>query len=145
MKQLPAERQTLTVPEAGRILGLNSRVAAYAAAKRGDIPTIKIGNRVFVPRAALEKMLGTKENAINRGESLDSQQARLYDAIVSSLQKSLYHLDQMRGKRGDYGRLKLNSDLLDEYKRQAESVIAYDDEGAKRLAEFFKRLGWDKA
>jgi hypothetical protein len=49
---------TLTVPEAGkRYFGL-SREASYAAAARGDIPTIRIGRRLLrVPVRALEAML----------------------------------------------------------------------------------------
>ena len=49
--------KTITVPDAGReYLGL-SRNAAYAAAKRGDIPTIKVGKLLRVPVRALEQML----------------------------------------------------------------------------------------
>jgi excisionase family DNA binding protein len=44
------------VPEAGAMLGLN-RNAAYAAAKRGDIPTIRFGKLIRVPKAAFERML----------------------------------------------------------------------------------------
>lgn len=50
------EKQTYTVEEAAEILGL-SRNAAYQAANNGDIPTIRIGKRILVPRAALEKRL----------------------------------------------------------------------------------------
>jgi excisionase family DNA binding protein len=50
------ERRTLTVEEAGRWLGIG-RSAAYAAAKRGDIPVISIGRRLVVPKDALERML----------------------------------------------------------------------------------------
>jgi excisionase family DNA binding protein len=50
------ERLTLTVVEAGRKLGL-SRMTAYVAAKNGQIPTIRIGRRILVPRAALERLL----------------------------------------------------------------------------------------
>jgi excisionase family DNA binding protein len=50
------ERRTLSVEEAGRILGI-SRGAAYAHAKAGAIPTIKLGKRVLVPKAAFEKLL----------------------------------------------------------------------------------------
>lgn len=53
------ERLTLTVPEAARMLGL-SRNAAYAAARKGELPCIKIGERYMVPRSALEKLLGEK-------------------------------------------------------------------------------------
>ena len=46
---------TISVPEAGaRYFGL-SRNAAYAAAARGDIPTIKIGRLLRVPVRAMEK------------------------------------------------------------------------------------------
>lgn len=44
------------VPRAGALLGL-SRVAAYEAAKRGDIPTIRIGKLLRVPKAAFHQML----------------------------------------------------------------------------------------
>lgn len=44
-------------PTAGRILGF-SRSGAYAAARRGDIPVLKIGSKVVVPCAPIRKMLG---------------------------------------------------------------------------------------
>jgi Helix-turn-helix domain len=48
---------TLSVPEAGeRYFGL-CRNAAYAAAARGEIPTVKIGRLLRVPVRALERML----------------------------------------------------------------------------------------
>jgi helix-turn-helix protein len=48
---------TLSVPEAGeRYFGL-CRNAAYDAAARGDIPTIRIGRLLRVPVRALERML----------------------------------------------------------------------------------------
>jgi hypothetical protein len=48
---------TISVPEAGRRYFDMSRGAAYEAAHRGDIPTIKIGRLLRVPVRALEKML----------------------------------------------------------------------------------------
>lgn len=53
---VPDERKTKTVEQASRILGIG-RSAAYAAAKRGELPTIKMGRRVLVPVAALERLL----------------------------------------------------------------------------------------
>jgi excisionase family DNA binding protein len=44
------------VPEAGAMLGL-SRNGSYEAAKRGDLPTIKIGKLIRVPKAAFHAML----------------------------------------------------------------------------------------
>lgn len=48
---------TISVPEAGKTYFDLSRNAAYAAAKRGDFPTIKIGKLLRVPVRALERKL----------------------------------------------------------------------------------------
>ena len=50
------ERLTISVVEAGRRLGVGKN-AAYEAARRGEIPTIRIGKRILVPVVALERML----------------------------------------------------------------------------------------
>jgi hypothetical protein len=49
--------KTLSVPEAGRVyFGLGEN-ASYAAAKRGEIPVIRIGKILRVPIIALERKL----------------------------------------------------------------------------------------
>jgi hypothetical protein len=54
---------TISVPEAGkRYFGL-SRNGAYAAAERGEIPTIRIGKLLKVPVRALEQMLDSAKKA----------------------------------------------------------------------------------
>ena len=50
------ERLTLTVEEAAKLLGIG-RQLAYERVKTGEIPVIKIGRRLLVPRSALEKLL----------------------------------------------------------------------------------------
>ena len=50
------ERATLDVDEAAKILGL-SRNAAYSAVAAGQLPAIRLGRRIVIPRAALERML----------------------------------------------------------------------------------------
>jgi excisionase family DNA binding protein len=52
------EKLTLTVEEAGKLLGI-SRGTAYQAASDGTIPTIRLARRLVVPRAALMRMLET--------------------------------------------------------------------------------------
>ena len=48
---------TMTVPEAGeKYYGLG-RDASYAAAQRGDIPTIRVGRLLRVPIAAMDRKL----------------------------------------------------------------------------------------
>jgi DNA binding domain, excisionase family len=46
----------MTVPEAAKVLGIG-RGTAYEAARSGQLPTIRVGNRLLVPREALSKML----------------------------------------------------------------------------------------
>ena len=49
--------KTISVPEAGRVyLGIG-RDSSYEAAKRGDIPVIRIGRLLRVPVIAMERML----------------------------------------------------------------------------------------
>ena len=42
--------------QAATKLGI-SRHSAYEAVRRGEIPTIRIGRRVLVPKASLERLL----------------------------------------------------------------------------------------
>jgi excisionase family DNA binding protein len=49
-------RRVVTVGEAAAILHI-SRGAAYQAAKTKQLPTIRIGRRLLVPLAGLERML----------------------------------------------------------------------------------------
>jgi hypothetical protein len=51
------EPKTLTVPDAGRRYFDLGRNASYEAARRGDIPTIRIGRLLRVPVVALERKL----------------------------------------------------------------------------------------
>ncbi len=50
---LEQERLTLTIEEAGALLGI-SRALAYELVKRGELPSLRLGRRVVVPRKALE-------------------------------------------------------------------------------------------
>jgi excisionase family DNA binding protein len=50
------QRRTLTIEEAAKGLGI-SKASAYEAARSGELPTIKIGKRILVPLAALDRML----------------------------------------------------------------------------------------
>ena len=54
------ETLTVTTAEAARLLGI-SRNLAYEAARRGEIPTIRIGRRILVPLAALERLLSDRD------------------------------------------------------------------------------------
>ncbi|MDJ0981195.1 MAG: hypothetical protein QNI94_06215 [Kiloniellales bacterium] len=51
------EPKTLSVPEAGRRYFDLSRNASYEAARRGDIPVIRVGRLLRVPIVAMERKL----------------------------------------------------------------------------------------
>lgn len=51
------EPKTMTVPEAGRTYFDLGRNASYEAARRGDIPTIRIGRLLRVPVIVMERIL----------------------------------------------------------------------------------------
>jgi excisionase family DNA binding protein len=53
---------TISVPEAGRRLGVGKN-ASYDAARRGEIPVIRIGRRMVVPVAALDQMMKVRSRA----------------------------------------------------------------------------------
>jgi excisionase family DNA binding protein len=50
------DRATLDVDEAAKLLGL-SRNATYAAVAAKQIPSLRIGRRIVIPRVALERLL----------------------------------------------------------------------------------------
>jgi hypothetical protein len=53
----PAKCATISVPEAGRAFFGLSRDGSYDAARRGEIPTIKVGRKLRVPIAVMEEIL----------------------------------------------------------------------------------------
>jgi excisionase family DNA binding protein len=59
---MSTERLTHTVEEAAKLLGLG-RNSAYALARSGELPTIRLGKRLLVPKAALERLLASTGKA----------------------------------------------------------------------------------
>lgn len=55
-KQTTAEQRTFTVEETAKLLRIG-RNSAYDAIKSGDLPSIRIGKRILVPKAALDRKL----------------------------------------------------------------------------------------
>jgi excisionase family DNA binding protein len=50
------ERLVLSIEEAARKLGI-SRESAYRAARTGELPTIRIGSLLRVPKVRLERLI----------------------------------------------------------------------------------------
>jgi hypothetical protein len=58
----PSKKLTYSIVEAGALIGL-SRNASYAAAKSGDIPTVRIGRLLKVPKKPFLAMFGIREES----------------------------------------------------------------------------------
>jgi excisionase family DNA binding protein len=58
------EPLVLTVEEAARLLRIG-RGTAYEAVRTGDIPSVRVGRRVLVPRHALLSLLNADATAAN--------------------------------------------------------------------------------
>jgi excisionase family DNA binding protein len=55
------QKLTYTVEQAAEALGI-SRPTAYEAIGTGEIPHIRIGRRILIPKSALDKMLAEAGN-----------------------------------------------------------------------------------
>lgn len=55
-KEMDDQKLTMTVSEVAAALKIG-RGLAYEAVRRGEIPAIRVGRRLLVPRRALEKLL----------------------------------------------------------------------------------------
>ena len=62
MKRDGTESATLTVAQAHQIIGARNitRQALYLAAQRGELPSIRLGRRILIPRHAFEEFLKGK-------------------------------------------------------------------------------------
>lgn len=55
------KRLCITVPEAAKLLGI-SRNHGYELVKRKVIPSMRLGNRIVIPKIALDKKLAEAES-----------------------------------------------------------------------------------
>ena len=70
----PDLRPTLTVEEAGELLGIG-RSLAYEKAASGELPSIRLGRRLVIPTASLLKLLGRDIEATPRAASADERES----------------------------------------------------------------------
>jgi excisionase family DNA binding protein len=56
-------RLTLTVGEAAKVLRL-SRAFTYELVARGELPSLRFGRRVVIPRIAIERILNDSVDAL---------------------------------------------------------------------------------
>ncbi len=60
------DRLTLTVEEAGKMLGI-SRATAYQLANQGKLPAIRLGRRLLISKAGLERMVNEARTKTQTG------------------------------------------------------------------------------
>ncbi len=67
IKKLPKKHLALTVPETAELLGLD-RASVYDAVISDQIPSVRIGQQIVIPKAALVKILSKSLKTIKRAE-----------------------------------------------------------------------------
>jgi hypothetical protein len=73
------------------IVGLHPslrRTAVYDAIKRGDLPSIVIGSRIFIPTAALRRMLGLDDPGCNEGLGVAPEAADRARAALGAIRSA---------------------------------------------------------
>jgi len=60
------DRLTLTVEQAGKMLGI-SRATAYQLANQGKLPAIRLGRRLLISKAGLERMVNEAKTKTDTG------------------------------------------------------------------------------
>jgi excisionase family DNA binding protein len=56
LKDMP---DAMNVQQVGQVLGISTN-GTYEAIRRGEIPSTRIGRRIIIPRAAIERLLGVR-------------------------------------------------------------------------------------
>jgi excisionase family DNA binding protein len=56
VRDTPTERQTYSVDETARVLGI-SRSLAYECVKTGEIPSVRFGSRIVIPVHVVDKLI----------------------------------------------------------------------------------------
>lgn len=108
------DRATISVPEAGELLGIG-RDRAYKAVREGQIPSLRLGNRILVPVPRLLRQLGqTEEQQHTREQTRGMTLAEFigFQLEVSRARATRY--EQLLAQMGvDQQMEKLRQDLRD--------------------------------
>lgn len=55
------QKSVYSIPEVAKVLGV-SRTLAYDLANKGELPVLRLGKRMVIPKVALDKMLDDTVN-----------------------------------------------------------------------------------
>lgn len=87
-------RLVLSVEEARKLLGL-SRGLMYEAVRSGQLPSVRIGRRILIPRAALKRLLEEADIRHARSAQVESDSTGSSETSEGSLDGQ-----QLRSRRG---------------------------------------------
>jgi hypothetical protein len=92
----------MSVPDAGRLYYDLGRNASYEAARRGDIPTIRIGRLLRVPVVAMERRLALAGTELDGsiGASFDGKATKVLRAAHTERRGAA---NRVSGSRRDFG------------------------------------------
>ncbi len=97
LQDLPA---TLSIPQAAKILGVG-RDLAYRAARRGELPTVRVGRRLLVRTDQLLELLGTQPGGCTARQYEDNSAGALswQDGLKTGAEAAQMVADSVMGAR----------------------------------------------
>jgi excisionase family DNA binding protein len=98
MKATKKRKQTVfTVGEVERILGTR-KLSAYHAVARGDIPSVRIGRRILIPRQAVRQLLTEYRVPSRRPDARWFRHQLIPKKAPTSTAKSLQYVAKVLGR-----------------------------------------------
>lgn len=81
----PEDVPLIDVPEAASWLGIG-RTACYEAIRRGEIPHLRLGRRIFVPTAAIRALVGlAKDETVQPDDGSQTDELRLVETACRNV------------------------------------------------------------
>ena len=125
-------RLVLTVTEVAAALGI-SRAHAYELVARGDLPSLRLGRRIVVPRRELDLLLGNADDGGPRGDvsAGDDQLVLTVTEVAVALGISRAHAYELVA-RGELPSLRLGRRIV--VPRRELALLLAGDAGGSRAA-----------
>ena len=125
-------RLVLTVTEVAAALGI-SRAHAYELVARGDLPCLRLGRRIVIPRRELDLLLGGPDDAGRPGDLTvaDDRLVLTVTEVAAALGISRAHAYELVA-RGDLPSLRLGRRIV--VPRRELALLLGGDAGGSRAA-----------
>lgn len=123
-------RLVLTVTEVAAALGI-SRAHAYELVAQGELPSLRLGRRIVVPRQALERLLGGDANSCERHDPTtgDNRLVLTVTEVAAALGISRAHAYELVA-RGELPSLRLGRRIVVPH-RELDRLLNGDAESSR--------------